>query len=65
VENNIRKDLNEMGWKYVQSQAGCCECRPKEYFCSLDCWGISSVSSKAGFWFLELLWFTVVSFSLV
>ena len=54
-----------MGWKYVQSRAGCCECRPNEYFCSLDCWGISGVSSKTGFWYLELIWFTVVSFNLV
>lgn len=65
VENNIRKDIKEMGWKYVQSRAGCCECRPNEYFCSLDCWGISGVSSKTGFWYLELIWFTVVSFNLV
>ena len=55
LENNIRKGLNEMGWNYVQWRASCCECRPNEHFCSLDCWGIYGLSSKAGFWYLELI----------
>lgn len=59
------RGLNEIGWNYAQWRAGCCESKPNEHFCSLDCWWIYGLSSKAGFWYLELILFIVVSFSLV
>jgi hypothetical protein len=52
VENNIRKDLNEMGWKCVEWRASCCECRQNEYFCSLDFGGFlfCLLKQDSGIW---------------